>query len=128
MKKLILLLCFPLFVATQCEDDLDSGFETSYIVQNNSSIDLFLLTKDNRFIEIPSQSNLLIGNDLNSETNPIAPSESFLFYSIRLYKSDSNNFILSYVQDPLSNDLWEFSEPVMNRFEYVLLITDELLD
>ena len=128
MKKIFVLLILTLLLSTQCEDDLDSGFETSYIVQNNSSIDLFLLTEDNRFIEISSQSDLLVGSDLNSETNPISPSESFLFSSIRLYKSVTNDFILSYVQNPLSNDLWEFSEPVMNRFEYVLLITDELLD
>lgn len=128
MRKIFLLLLFPLFLSTQCEDDLDSGFETSYIVQNNSSIDLFLLTEDNRFLEIPIQSDLLLGSDLNSETEPIAPAESFAFSRINLYKLDNGNYILVYVQDPLNNDLWNYSEPVINKFEYVLVITDELLD
>jgi len=127
MKKIYLLLLLPFLVATQCEEE-NTGFETNYLVQNNSGIDLLLLTEDDRFLELASQSTISVGSVLNSATSPILPSESFLFSYIKLYSSDNDNFILVYKQDPINDDLWGFSEPVMNRFEYKLLITDELIN
>lgn len=85
MKKLFLVLVAPLLVSIQCEDDFNnSGFETSYLIQNNSNIDLFLLYETNSFVEIETQSTIAIGSDLNSTTNPIIPSESFVFSSVKL--------------------------------------------
>ncbi|MBT8349966.1 MAG: hypothetical protein KJO26_01855 [Deltaproteobacteria bacterium] len=127
MKKIYLILLLPFLVATQCEDDY-TGFETNYLVQNNSSIDLFLLTEEGRLVEIESQSTLSIGSTLNSITSPILPSESFVFSNIKLYATDNDNFILIYIQDPIDDDLWIFSEPTMNRFEYKLLITNDVIE
>ena len=129
MKKLFLLLLVPLLMATQCDDDLDnSGFETDYLLQNDSSIDLFLLTEGAVFIEIESQSVRSVGNTLNSTTSSIVPSESNVFSNIKLYKMDNSNFILAYEQTPIDDDLWLFNEPSINRFEYTLIVTDELID
>ncbi len=129
MKRLLLVLLAPLLMSTQCEDDFDNaGFETSYLLQNDSSITLFLLDERDSFREVETQSTLTIGSDLNSETNPITPSESFVFSDIKLYKMEDENFILVYEQTPINNSLWEFNEPLVNRFEYTLIITDELID
>jgi hypothetical protein len=127
MKKIYLILLFPFLVATQCEEEY-SGFETSYLVYNDSSIDLFWLTEENRFIEIESQSTVSLGSTLNSETSSIVPSEAFVFYSVRLYSKVNDDYILVYVQDPLDDELWFFSEPTTNRYEYRLVITDDLID
>lgn len=129
MKRLLLVLLSPILMSTQCEDDFDnSGFETSYLLQNDSSIALFLLDERDSFTTIETQSTLAIGSDLNSETNPIAPSESFIFSNIRLYKMENEDFILVYEQTPISDSLWELNEPLVNKFEYTLIITDELID
>ncbi|MCE2613108.1 hypothetical protein LVD13_09010 [Flavobacteriaceae bacterium D16] len=128
MKKIFLILLFPFLVAFQCDDDVDSGFETTYFVQNDSSTDLFLLNESGQFIEINSQTDIAVGSDLNSVTEPIPPTESFLFNSIKLYRSENDNFILAYSQEPLEDGLWSLTEPVTNRFEYTLLITDAELD
>ena len=128
MKKIFLILLFPFLVAFQCDDDVDSGFETTYLVQNDSSTNLFLLNESGQFIEINSQTDIAVGSDLNSVTEPIPPAESFLFNSIKLYRSENENFILAYSQEPLEDGLWSLTEPVMNRFEYTLVITDADLD
>ena len=129
MKKTFLIILLPFLLAFQCDDDLENtGFETSYIIQNDSSTDLLLLNESNSFIEIESQSANLVGSTLNSETSPIAPSQSFVFNSIKLYRADNDDFIQVYDQTPLNNDLWILAEPVMNRFEYTLVITDDLLN
>ncbi|NNK73181.1 MAG: hypothetical protein HKO94_08305 [Flavobacteriaceae bacterium] len=129
MKKTLLFFLIPFLFAFQCDDDLEnSGFETSYIIQNNSTVELFLLNEANSFVEIESQSNSSVGSTLNSETSPVVPSESFVFNTIKLYKADNGDFLQVYVQDPLDDSLWIFSEPVMNRFEYTLVITDDLLN
>ncbi len=124
MKKIFLFLVLPFLFAFQCEDDVDSGFETSYIIQNGSNTDLFLLTESDSFVEISSQTEISIASDLNSVTEPILPTESFLFNSIRLYRSENENFILSYSQEPLDDEVWQLTEPTTNRFEYTLVITD----
>lgn len=127
MKKIYLILLLPFLVATQCEDEY-SGFETNYLVQNNSGIDLFLLTEEDRLIKIESQSMISVGSTLNSITSPIVPSESFVFSYIKLYAKDNDNYILVYIQDPVDDDLWVFSEPVLNRYEYELVISDDIID
>lgn len=129
MKRLLLVLLSLLLMSTQCEDDFDnSGFETSYLLQNDSSVALFLLDERDSFTEVETQSTLVIGSDLNSETNSIAPSESFVFSDIKLYKKENEDFVLVYNQTPISDSLWEFNEPLVNRFEYTLIITDDLLE
>lgn len=128
MKKLIYLLALPLLLAFQCDDDDLSGFETSYILQNNSSVDLLLLDSADRFLELPRQSEMVIGSDLNSETSPILPSESGIFNQIQLYVLENGDYILRYNQDPINNSLWAFDEPVANQFEYRLVVTDALLN
>jgi hypothetical protein len=127
--KTFLIVLIPFLVAFQCDDEFEnSGFETSYIVQNDSSVDLYLLNEENRFVKVESQSSMSAGSTLNSITDPIVPSESFVFNNIKLYKMENDDFILNYIQDPIDDDLWIFSEPSMNRYEYTLFITDNLLD
>lgn len=128
MKRIFLILLFPFLVAFQCEDDVDTGFETTYIIQNDSGTDLFFLDGQQRFIEVPSQSELSIASALKNEASPILPTEAFLFSEIKLYRSENDNFILSYSQDPLENGLWALTEPQVNRFEYTLVITNMDLD
>lgn len=129
MKKAFLLLLVPLLMSTQCDDDfVDSGFETSYILQNDSSVDLFLLNSENRFVEIKSNATVAVGSTLNTETSPIAPSESLVFNTVKLYTVDNDNFILVYNQDPIDDGVWILSEPTVNRYEYTLLISDALID
>lgn len=130
VKRLFLVLLLPLFVATTCEDDdaSISGFETQYIIQNDSSIDLILFTEGGGQLPVASQSDFRIASDLNATTDPITPSESFIFSNIKLYKMVDANFILAYEQNPIDDALWVFSEPTENRFEYKLIITDDLID
>ena len=129
VKKIFLILLFPLIVATQCEDDdLNSGFETQYMIQNDSNIDLILFTEGGGQLPVASQSDLRVTSDLSQTTDPISPSESFIFSHIKLYKIENDNFIIAYNQDPIDDDLWVFSETSENRYEYRLIITDALID
>ena len=128
MKRIFLILLFPFLVAFQCDDDVDSGFETTYIIQNDSSTDLYFLDSQQRFIELPGQSELAIGSALKNEASPTVPSESFVFNNISLYRSENGNFILTYQQDPIQDGLWSLTEPTINRFEYILVITGADLD
>ena len=123
------MLLFPLVVATQCDDDLEnSGFETEYVLQNDSSIDLLLLTDGGVLKEIESLSNFSVGSELNQVTNSILPSESYVFNGIKFYKKEASDFILVYEQAPIVDDLWVYNEPSENRYEYTLIITDALID
>lgn len=131
IKKLYLILLLPLLVATTCEDDdisPNSGFETDYIIQNDSSIDLILFTEGGGQLPVASQADLRVTSDINSTTNPITPSQTFIFSNIKLYKIENGDFILAYEQDPIDDTLWVFNEPTENRYEYRLIITDALLD
>lgn len=129
MKRVSLLLLLPFLVSFQCEDDFDnSGFETTYLIQNDSNTDLFLLNNQNSFVDVESQSEISVGSTLNSETEPVIPSESFVFEDIKLYKTEGGDFILVYEQVPLDDEIWILNEPSVNRFEYTLIITDDLLD
>ncbi len=130
VKRLFLVLLLPLIVATTCDDDdnINSGFESQYIIQNNSSIDLILFTEGGGQLPVASQSEFRVASDLNNTTDPITPSESFIFSNIKLYKMADSDFILTYEQNPIDDALWVFSEPNENRFEYRLIITDDLLD
>lgn len=128
-EKTLLLLLLPLIVATTCEDDdLNSGFETEYIIQNNSSINLILITELDTQITIESKTSYNFNSALNQTTDSISPSESFIFSNIKLYKAENGNFILVYDQDPIDDGLWIFSEPSENRYQYDLVITDDLIN
>jgi hypothetical protein len=126
-RKSLLFLLLPFLLAFQCEEE-NTGFETQYLLQNDSGSDLFLIKPENLIIEIGSQSTITVGSTLNSETSPVLPTESSVINSIKLYKMDSADLILVYSQDPLNDDLWVFDEPSVNRFEYKLIITDALID
>jgi hypothetical protein len=128
-KNIYLLFLLPLLLAMQCgEDDEYSGFETSYYIENNASITLLYITDFDQIIKIEPQTIQLIGSSLNSETNPIPPTQSLLLSDIKLYKDERGSFILVYEQDPLNDSDWQFSEPIENRFDYKLVIKDELLN
>ena len=128
-KNIYLLFLMPLLLAMQCgEDDEYSGFETSYYIENNASIKLLYITDFDQIIKIEPQTLQLIRSSLNSETKPIPPTQSLLLSDIKLYKDERGSFILVYEQDPLNDDDWQFSEPTENRFDYKLVITDELLN
>ena len=129
MKKVILLLLStPFLLATQCEDEENIGFETNYIIENQTGIDLYLLRPENRFLKIPGQSSEFIGSDLNSDTEPIPPEETTVIEGIQLFERVNEDFILRYDQNPLDNEQWIFEETEINRFEYRLLINSALLD
>ncbi|MGN7514354.1 MAG: hypothetical protein ACTHOM_08255 [Allomuricauda sp.] len=129
MKKVFLLLLFPFLMAFQCEDDfVDSGFETSYSIENSTDTDLFLIDDSNQITEIAKQSSITIGATLNTETISVMPSESFLFESIKIYSSENDDFFLRYEQNPIDDESWILREPMENVFEYTLIITDQLLD
>ena len=129
VKRRYLLFLLPLIVATQCEEDeLSSGFQTEYIIQNDSNTNLILFREGFEQVVIENASNYQLGSELNQTTNEIAPSESFVFNSVKLYIEENENFILIYNQDPIDDSLWEFSEPSENRFTYRLTITDANLD
>lgn len=125
MKKIaIILLLAPFLLATQCDDDENSGFETTYIIENSTDVDLYLLRRENRFLIIPGQSSESIGSELNSITEPIPPEEAQVIQSIQLFERVNEDFILVYEQDPLDNETWSFMETSINRFEYTLVIND----
>ncbi|MBO0329934.1 hypothetical protein [[Muricauda] lutisoli] len=129
MKKVFLLLLFPFFMSFQCEDDfVDSGFETSYSIENSTDTDLFLIDDSNQITEIAKRSSITIGSTLNTETISVMPSESLLFQSIKIYTSENDDFFLRYEQNPIDDESWILSEPMENAFEYTLIITDQLLD
>ncbi|WP_445383076.1 hypothetical protein [Robiginitalea sp. IMCC43444] len=129
MKKVFyLLLVAPLLMAMQCDDDYDnSGFVTTYLIQNEAGTDLYFLSDSGNFTLIPDQSQLDIGSELNPETQAIPPSQNPSISQIRLYQMENQDFILVYEQNPLDDGLWEFDEPSQNRFEYTLRITEEEL-
>ena len=129
MKKVFLLLLFPFLMSFQCEDDfVNSGFETSYSIENSTSTDLFLIDDSNQITEIAKQSSITIGSTLNTETISVMPSESFLFDSIKIYSSENDDFFLRYEQNPINDESWILREPMENAFEYTLIITDQLLN
>ncbi|MEM8928560.1 MAG: hypothetical protein AAGC45_10180 [Bacteroidota bacterium] len=128
MRKICFVLLLPLLFAFQCEEDDLSGFETSYFIQNETNTSLFFFGFENRLIEIDAQTAVLFRSDLNSETLPIRPSETIEFSTIQLFKNVDSDFILSYEQAPIDDNLWLFEEPSENRFEYTLVVTDELID
>ena len=128
MRRYFIVLLLPLLFSFQCEDDDLSGFETSYMIQNNTNSTLFYLNAESRLVEIAQQSSLLIRSDLNNETLPIPPSENIELSSIQLYKNVASDFILSYEQTPIDDAFWAFEETSENRFEYTLELTESLLD
>lgn len=129
MKKLFLLVLFPFLMSFQCEDDFEnSGFETSYKIQNNSNMDLFYIDEYNQISQITKQSSSIIGFTLNNETIPVMPTASLRFEAIKLYSLENEDYILRYQQTPVNDNLWVLTEPLENVFEYTLIITDQLLD
>lgn len=129
MKKLFLLVLFPFLMSFQCEDDFEnSGFETSYKIQNNSNMDLFYIDEYNQISQIAKQSSSIIGFTLNNETIPVMPTASLRFEAIKLYSLVNEDYILRYQQTPVDDNLWVLTEPFENAFEYTLIITGQLLD
>lgn len=129
MRKIFFLLLFPFLMSFQCEDDfVESGFETSYTIENNTEFDLFLIDDSNQITEIKKQSSVTVGSTLNTETVSVMLSESFLFESIKIYASENDDFLLRYEQNPIDDESWILSEPLENVFEYTLIITEQLLD
>ena len=129
MRRVFLLLLFPFLMSFQCEDDFDnSGFETSYIIENSTDTDLFLIDAFNQITEIPRKSSVNIGSTLSTETIAVTPSESFLFKTIKIYSSEGDDYLLRYNQNPIDDDSWILVEPLGNVFEYTLIVTDQLLD
>lgn len=128
MKKKLLLLFVPLLLAFQCDEEELTGFETNYILQNDTSIDLFYLSENDNFIAVENQSRFSIGSSLNPVTSPISPTDSGLFSTIKLYALNVADYILVFSQDPIDDASWTFSEPETSRFEYRLIITDSTLD
>jgi hypothetical protein len=124
----LLLLLAPFLLATQCEDDENSGFETNYLMENDTGTDLYLMREDNRFLQIKDQSSESIGSELNSITEPVPPEEAQVIEGIQLFERVNTDFILRYRQDPLENELWTLTEPSVNRFEYKLVITETDLE
>lgn len=129
MKKLFIVLLIPLLMATQCDDDKILNYQTSYFIENNSSIDLILVTEDNTEIVIESQTNYQIGNDIRDSNIAVMPSENNLFNSLELYKLDPNdNLILAYQQEIINDDLWLFDDSGISLYQYTLVLTDDLID
>jgi len=96
-KKIVLLLFIPFMLAMQCEDDtLNSGFETEYIIHNDSSTDLIFFTELDTQIPIESKTSYSFASDLNQTTDAIKPSDSFVFTQVKLFKEEDGSFILVY--------------------------------
>jgi len=129
LKRIHLLLLLPFIVATQCEnDDFNSGFETEYVIENDLDSDLILLSANDPQIAISSKAGYSLSSVLNQTTESILPSESFSFSHVKLYKKENDDFILVYNQDPIDDSLWIYSETSENKYEYRLIITEELIN
>lgn len=124
MKKKFLLLLVPFLLAFQCDEEELTGFETNYLLQNDTSSDLFYLSENDNFIAVESQSRFSFGSSLNPATSAISPTESGLFSSIKLYALSGTDYVLVFSQDPVDDAAWVLSEPETNRYEYRLTITD----
>ena len=128
MKKAFLLLLAFLLMSTQCEEDTDPVFRTEYFIQNSSNTDLIWITIEAREILIESQSSQFIAaaTDLDSF---VLPSESIAFDEITLYREDSGgNLVIAYEQRPIADELWSLNKLSTYDMEYVLTITEEVLD
>ncbi|MEO2051073.1 MAG: hypothetical protein ABGX00_04875 [Allomuricauda sp.] len=128
MKKKFLLLLVPFLLAFQCDEEELSGFETNYLLQNETSNDLFYLSENDNFIAVESQSRFSFGSSLNPVASPITPTDSELFSAIKLYVLTGTDYVLVYSQDPVDDAVWGLTEPETNRFEYRLTITDSDID
>lgn len=123
------IVLLPFLFAFQCDEEaMIPDFATNYVIKNDSGIDLMLLYESNYFVEIGTQTEITFATDFNSTANPVVPSTTASFNGIKLYKKNNDNFILSYVQDPIDDDLWIFREPFADRYEFRLTITDDMLD
>ncbi|MCB0372949.1 MAG: hypothetical protein KDD31_08075 [Muricauda sp.] len=124
MKKKLLLLLVPFLLAFQCDEEELPGFETNYILQNDTANDLYYLTENDNYIAVESQSRFSFGNSLNPVASPISPTELGAFNSIALYMLSGTDYVLVYSQDPIDDAVWILTEPETNRYEYRLVITD----
>lgn len=123
MKKLYFILLIPFLMATQCDDNTIPSYKTNYIIQNDSSINLILLSEDNTEIVIESQADYQLGAEITDTDIIVTPSENNVFDHVDLYKlDDNNNLVLAYQQTPISDDLWIFE--TANTYSYRLIITD----
>ncbi len=128
MKKKFLLLLVPFLLAFQCDEEELSGFETNYLLQNDTSSDLFYLSENDNFIAVESQSRFSFGSSLNPVASPISPADSELFSAIKLYVLTGADYVLVYSQEPIGDEAWGLTELETNRFEYRLTITDSDID
>ena len=127
MKKLFFLLLAPLLMSMQCESD-DPIFGTEYFIENNSSIDLILITEEAGEILIKSQSSQFIAVATDSNAF-VVPSDNIAFTEITLYTSeDGGNMVLVYEQNPIMDSLWIFEELSSYTARYRLIITDDSLN
>ena len=124
MKKKLLLLLAPFLLAFQCDEEELPGFETNYILQNDTANDLYYLTENDNYIAVESQSRFSFGSSFNPVTSPISPTELGAFNSIELYMLSGTDYVLVYSQDPIDDVAWILTEPETNRYEYRLVITD----
>ena len=134
MKLLFLFTVFIFAAVPSCNDedaDLAIDPESRYQLQNDSAIDLFLLTESG-FQELARQSLTVIGSEYNSTTGErIPPSETILFSNIELYEKEGANYIQVYEQEPVEDALWnleESSEDGYELYEYTLRISNNSLD
>ena len=128
MKKVLLLLLATLFMAAMCDTDDEPVFSTDYFIQNSSSFDLYFITEDAGEILIESQSRQFIASATNLDSFVI-PSENIAFNDITLYRKDSSgNLLITYEQEPIVDNLWSLNTLSNYEVEYVLIITDEILN
>ncbi|WGK64257.1 hypothetical protein [Croceiramulus getboli] len=127
MKKIWFILIAPFLLATQCESDEDPVFRTEYYVQNDSTIDLLWITDEDRefLIEAGARQFLSVASDSEAF---ISPSQSRGLTSLVLYSSTGSDNEVVYSQEDIQDELWTFSSSTTCDAEYVLFITNELLD
>lgn len=128
MKKVFLLLLATLFMSTTCDRDDEPVFSSDYFIQNSSSFDLYFITEDAGEILIESQSRQFIASTTNLNSFVI-PSLNIAFNDITLYRKDSSGYLLiTYEQEPIVDNLWSLNTLSNYEVEYVLIITDEILN
>ncbi len=130
MKSLLLVLSFAsMFLAVLCEPEEDPFFSTDFVIQNDSSEDLIIVTAEqNEFVLLSQTSQSLFFS--TNETKFTKPSENATIANgIKLYQKDENdNLVIVYEQNPIDDDQWIFIKQYTHGGFYNLVITDADLD
>jgi len=127
MKKLLILFLAPILMATQCEED-ELFVTTAYVIQNDTSIDLIYLTEAGNEIVIASGTSFTLNGGPNAQT-VVTPEDYEFVTEVKLYKTgDNEDLFLAYEQNPIQNELWVLNELGPNEFEYILVITDDVIN